>query len=138
MTRIGLSVLLLASVLLVTGCPKGGDGAKRTGSGKLDTDEQKFSYVIGQQIGNGLKAQGLKVDVDVVAESIGDAVRGNPSKLTPEEQQQVMGKMQAQTGNTRKESQRRDQGLPPRFGTASSRAPANQWTARISRTRLRA
>jgi FKBP-type peptidyl-prolyl cis-trans isomerase len=63
---------------------------------ELKTDEQKFSYLIGQQIGGSLKSQGLKVDVDVFAASVREAVNGTPSRLTPQQAQEVMMKMQTQ------------------------------------------
>jgi FKBP-type peptidyl-prolyl cis-trans isomerase len=78
--------------LWLTGCNGGGGGSHPI---ELKTDEQKFSYMIGQQIGNNLKQQGLAVDADVLAQSLQDAMKGNPSKLTMEEMQQVGMKMQA-------------------------------------------
>lgn len=62
----------------------------------LKTDEQKFSYVIGQQIGGSLKGQNLQVDVDVLAASIKDVMTGAQSRLSQSDMQQVMMKMQNQ------------------------------------------
>jgi FKBP-type peptidyl-prolyl cis-trans isomerase len=61
---------------------------------KLDTDQQKGSYAIGQQIGTNLKNQNIDVDPDVVAASIKDAVTGKESKMKPEEMQAALMKLQ--------------------------------------------
>jgi FKBP-type peptidyl-prolyl cis-trans isomerase FkpA/FKBP-type peptidyl-prolyl cis-trans isomerase FklB len=57
---------------------------------KLESQKQKMSYAIGQQIGNSIKSEGLDVDVDVLASSIKDVLKGNKSQLTPEQMQEVM------------------------------------------------
>ncbi len=61
---------------------------------KLDTDVQKASYAIGQQIGNNLKTQSIEFDADVLATSIKEASQGKESRLKPEEMQQALTKMQ--------------------------------------------
>src|SRR5579883_796708 len=87
MTRLAAIVGTLSFVLL--SCSKG----SRT---ELKTDDQKFSYLVGQQIGNSLKQQGIKVDGDVLAQSIEDVTNGAPSRLSPEQMQQVAMKKQQQ------------------------------------------
>lgn len=68
-------------------CQKGGDNVS------LETDAQKFSYVLGQQIGGQIRAQGLEVDADVFASSMKAAIAGEESKMTPAEMHQVMVSM---------------------------------------------
>ena len=51
---------------------------------KLDTDQKKVSYAIGQQIGQNIKQVGLEIDPEVVGMSIGDALKGK-NQMTPEE-----------------------------------------------------
>ncbi|MCB0348981.1 MAG: FKBP-type peptidyl-prolyl cis-trans isomerase, partial [Bdellovibrionales bacterium] len=70
--------------------------------GKLDTTEKKFSYTIGQQIGQNLKSQGIKVDTNILAASIDEALAGKEGRLTPEEMQKVMQEMQNELINKRK------------------------------------
>ncbi|MBK7963690.1 MAG: FKBP-type peptidyl-prolyl cis-trans isomerase [Bdellovibrionales bacterium] len=60
---------------------------------KLDTDQKKASYAIGQQIGKNLKQQSIDFDADVLAKSLKDAVKGE-SKLTNDEIQAAMVKLQ--------------------------------------------
>ena len=55
----------------------------------LETDQQKFSYVVGLQIGNNLK-QGDKIDLDALQAAIVDAYEGKEQRLSNEEVQAVM------------------------------------------------
>ncbi len=71
---------------------------------KLDTDKKKMSYVIGQQIGGSFKSQNIEVDMDVLADSIQDALDGKKAKLTPEESRNVM--MTAQKGMEAKQKEK--------------------------------
>lgn len=76
--------LVSAAVVVVgAGCEK-----------KLKTDKDKASYAIGQQIGSNLKAQSIDIDPEVLAMSIKDVVGGKASRMTQEEQQQAMMKLQ--------------------------------------------
>lgn len=59
----------------------------------LDTEQKKFSYTVGIQIGNNLK-QGDEIDLDALNAAIKDAYQGNDYQLTVEEMQQVMGRYQ--------------------------------------------
>jgi FKBP-type peptidyl-prolyl cis-trans isomerase len=61
---------------------------------KLETQKDKLSYAIGQQVGETIKNQGLEVDVQVLAQSIEDVTSGKKSLLTFEELRGAM--MQAQ------------------------------------------
>ncbi len=61
----------------------------------LQTDDQKASYAIGQQIGQNMKTQGVSVDVDVLSMSIADVLAGKPSRLSPQEMQDALQKLQA-------------------------------------------
>lgn len=62
----------------------------------LDTDEKKASYAIGQQIGQSLKAQNLKVDVSVLSASIDDILTGKESRLTQDDMMAAIDKLRAQ------------------------------------------
>lgn len=81
--------LVLISAMALTfgvGCSK-----------KLDNDKKKASYAIGQQIGQNLKNQNIEVDADALAMAITDATGGKESKLTKEQIQEAMGKLQEAT-----------------------------------------
>lgn len=75
--------LVIVALLAVAGCTK-----------KLDTDKKKASYAIGQQIGQNLKSQSIEVDADVIAMAISEAAAGKESKLTKEQIQEAMTKLQ--------------------------------------------
>ena len=62
----------------------------------ITTDKQKVSYAIGQQIGAGIRKQGLEVDLAVLTDSIGDAVAGKEPAVSPAEMQSAMMSLQAQ------------------------------------------
>jgi FKBP-type peptidyl-prolyl cis-trans isomerase FkpA/FKBP-type peptidyl-prolyl cis-trans isomerase FklB len=83
MSRILIPSLAIAGLLFVTGCEK-----------KLDSDQKKASYAIGQQIGQNLKGQNIDFDADVVAMSLKDVSSGKPSRLKPEEMQGALQKLQ--------------------------------------------
>lgn len=83
-TKTIMKVIALASVIgFAVGCEK-----------KLDNDQRKASYAIGQQIGANLKSQNIDFDSDVLAMSIKEAAAGKESKLKPEEMQQALMKLQ--------------------------------------------
>lgn len=71
-----------AGLLITVGCTK-----------KLDTDQKKASYAIGQQIGGNMKQQNIEIDTDIMAMAMKDAIKGD-SKMTKEEIQQAMMKLQ--------------------------------------------
>lgn len=60
---------------------------------KLDTDQKKVSYAIGQQIGQNIKQVGLDVDSDVVGMAIADVLKGK-NQMTPEEVTAAQTKLQ--------------------------------------------
>lgn len=68
---------------------------------KLETDMQKASYAIGQQLGQNFKGQGIEVDSDVLAASLKDVLESKPSQMKPEEMQAAIQKLQE---NMRKKS----------------------------------
>lgn len=74
-----------AAALFTTSCEK---------KIKLDTDAQKASYAIGQQIGQNLKGQNIDFDADVLAASIKEVRDGKTPMLTPEQMQQALMKLQ--------------------------------------------
>lgn len=55
---------------------------------EIKTDEQKFSYAIGFQIGSSLKQQGLlNLDIKIVSQAIDDVLQNRDLKLSMEEMQ---------------------------------------------------
>ena len=61
---------------------------------ELKTIKEKMSYVVGTQIGAGIKRQKLDPDYDVLIQAIKDTVNNEPARFTPEEIQQIMREYQ--------------------------------------------
>lgn len=83
MRNLLLGSAIAALMVVGVGCEK-----------KLDNDQKKASYAIGQQIGQNLKSQNIDFDADVLAASIKEAATGKPARLKPEEMQQALMKLQ--------------------------------------------
>lgn len=64
---------LLATTLLL--------GACNEQTARLDTEQQKYSYAIGIQVGNNLKRQDVDLDGPALAQAIKDVLAGTPSRL---------------------------------------------------------
>ncbi len=62
----------------------------------MDTQLDKVSYVLGQQIGNDLRTQEIEVNSEVFLSSIKSALNGEDNKLSPEEMHNVMSTFQAE------------------------------------------
>ena len=76
-------ILLLAlAALALAGCNQQ--------KSDLKSDKAKLSYVIGQEIGQNFKAQGIDIDTAALAMSVNDATSGKQSALSQEEMQKVM------------------------------------------------
>lgn len=86
--RAKLTGLTAAVALVVAG------GASAAGTA-LDTDRQKLGYTVGFQIGHSLKADQLDVDVDALAQGISDVLSDKELKMTEEQMQAALDKMQA-------------------------------------------
>jgi FKBP-type peptidyl-prolyl cis-trans isomerase FklB len=57
----------------------------------IKTDDQKFSYAIGFQIGQNLKSQGLAdIDVKALTQAVSDVLKGQDLKLSMEQMQQAV------------------------------------------------
>ena len=47
----------------------------------MDTDKQKLSYIFGVQVGQGLKAEGVEIEMDAFTAGIKDMMEGNKPKI---------------------------------------------------------
>ena len=70
---------------------------------KLDTDEKRASYTIGQQFGKNLKDQNIVLDVGALSMALNDVAEGK-NQLTQEEMQQALMKMQESANKKAKET----------------------------------
>ncbi|MBI4397451.1 MAG: FKBP-type peptidyl-prolyl cis-trans isomerase [Elusimicrobia bacterium] len=60
----------------------------------LKTDEQKASYALGRQVGQGMKSQGIELELEAFSLAVSDALSGKESRLTDGEMQASMDAMQ--------------------------------------------
>jgi FKBP-type peptidyl-prolyl cis-trans isomerase len=108
---------MAAAMTFVAGCSK-----------KLDTDKKKASYAIGQQIGQNLKNQNIDIDSDALALAIADATGGKESKLTKEQIQEAMGKLQEATMKKQQELAEANKKKGQEFLDKNKSAPGVQTT----------
>ena len=62
----------------------------------LETDKQKVSYLIGRNIGDSMKAEGLEIDSDILFAGFKEAFGGAESQISPADTQKVMMKFQGE------------------------------------------
>ncbi|MCP5141271.1 MAG: FKBP-type peptidyl-prolyl cis-trans isomerase [Gammaproteobacteria bacterium] len=62
----------------------------------VSSDQTRYSYTLGYQVAQQLKARGLQVDPTSFADAIEDALAGKPPRLTPEEMQAAIDAVVAQ------------------------------------------
>jgi FKBP-type peptidyl-prolyl cis-trans isomerase len=86
MKRFGFGVLSLI-LFCLCGCVK-----SKTVS--FNTEKEKASYAIGQQMGKSMKAQGVEMDPAALAQGIADILENKKSLLSEQEMQQAIQKMQ--------------------------------------------
>ncbi|XMO76601.1 FKBP-type peptidyl-prolyl cis-trans isomerase [Roseibacillus persicicus] len=63
---------------------------------KLETDNQKVSYLIGRNIAESMKADGLELDFDILFTGMKEAAAGTESKIAEADAQAVMMKFQGE------------------------------------------
>jgi FKBP-type peptidyl-prolyl cis-trans isomerase FkpA len=79
---------LMASAALVAGCKE--DAKKQDDSTKLQTLEQKASYIIGQNMGKQFKQSDFNVDTDSFVLAINDIKGGTATRISDEDAQKIM------------------------------------------------
>jgi cyclophilin family peptidyl-prolyl cis-trans isomerase len=97
-----LRVALVGSILMVV--LAAGFARAATEPNDFKTDLDKVSYIIGTQVVGSFKQQGIEVNVDMLVRGIREALAGQKSPFTDEEQnkimmafqQKVIAKLQAQ------------------------------------------
>lgn len=78
-------VFALAGIVLIAACDR---------KPNLKSDEERTGYALGQQIGKNFKAQNIEVDAKALAHGISDASKGQPARMTDQEIQEAMMKLQ--------------------------------------------
>jgi FKBP-type peptidyl-prolyl cis-trans isomerase FklB len=65
-------------------------GAADANAPQFKTDQYKVSYIIGTQIVDGFKKQGVEVNVELLIRGIREALAGQKSPFAEEEQSKIM------------------------------------------------
>lgn len=60
----------------------------------MSVDWEKVSYILGQQIGGDFKSQGMDINMETFCASITSSFSGDPSIMSGEDMQAVMGEFQ--------------------------------------------
>lgn len=81
-------LVMSAALLFVTGCDKLKQSAG--GGGDFKTDEQKYSYALGQQFGKNLAALEVPLDKSTLMSSLSDALANKQSKMDDKQIQEAM------------------------------------------------
>ena len=89
MKKIFALLAVVASSALLLSCQNGSGVSSKS---KLESDDEKISYAIGQDMGNTLKQLDTKLDLAMVYRGIQDVMTGDSTKslLKPEERQKAM------------------------------------------------
>lgn len=87
MNKTSLAAAVALGIALV-GCNK--QESASTADIKLDTQEQKVSYIIAEDMANRLKTQDVALDSKIVAMALEDVASGRDSRLSEDEKQQVI------------------------------------------------
>lgn len=97
-SSLAVTALSISTLTFAAGPETKVDPKAKTSDVKVEikSDVQKASYAIGQQIGQNMKAQGIAVDVDVLAVSLKDALNGTPSRMTEDDMRASLQKLQTQ------------------------------------------
>lgn len=72
----------------------------------LVTPKDKFSYALGMNISQGMKAQGLDIDIDLLLRGLRDAHTGAQTQLTPQEMGEILTRARQEIDNKRIADQR--------------------------------
>jgi len=79
-----LKILLPAGLVALAGCNGGGSEPS------LESDEARYAYAVGWQVGQNIQRSGMELDGDAVAAAIRDALAGKDPALDQEAMQAAM------------------------------------------------
>ncbi len=80
------TLIAVSMLLAFAGCDK----LKQSGGGDFKTDQQKYSYALGQQFGKNLAALEVPLDKSTLVNSLSDALSKKESKMDDKQIQEAM------------------------------------------------
>lgn len=96
----------MAALLLTAGCNKEATTTAEPAEIKLDAIEQKVTYIVGYNMAQQAKTNGLEFRKDIMAVAIQDVLDGKEPRIAQSEQQQIMMTFQ-ESQQTKREEERK-------------------------------
>ena len=87
MKTLYFSFVVVLGALSITHCTNNSSSSKDV---SLDSDEAKFSYALGYEMGSSMKRQNVSIDSDVFRAALMDAMGGQTERLSSEERRKIM------------------------------------------------
>ena len=84
------TIVIMSLLLAIAGCDKMKSTGGTSGGGDFKTDEQKYSYALGQQFGKNLAALEVPVDRKMLVNSLEDALNKKAAKMDDKQIQEAM------------------------------------------------
>lgn len=118
--KIYIAAMVLGAVVIsVIGAAFGAGGAKEGKAvimeppppmpvSRFTTEKEKLSYIIGMQIGDNFKKQGIDIDVKIFAEGLEDSLAGKKPAISAAEQTSIMMAFQKKLAERMQAKQRAD------------------------------
>ena len=113
-------------LLFFVGCDKLGSMSKPAA---LDTDEKKYSYAVGYQIGKNMKNQNVEVDPTILGQAIGEVLDGKEPRLKETEIQEVLQAARRKAFEKRNEKAKENQKTGEAFLEANKKKDGVKTTA---------
>ncbi len=126
---------MISAVALLSACAKTGDAAKTdaTKPGELATEQQKFSYSIGANIGHQLQTAKDEVDQKALEQGLEDALAGSTLKLDDKAREEIVRsvaqKIQQKQVEERKQAGEKNKTDGEKFLADNGRKPGVKTTA---------
>lgn len=124
-----LRVLTVASVMALT-------LTAQSYATQPKTDNEKLSYTLGYQMGNGFKQQGMDLNADMVRQGLQDGLTSKTPVLTKQEQQAVITKMQKQAMEKAEAKQKVEAEKNEKLGDAFLKANAEKSGVKTTKSGL--
>ncbi|NIP72710.1 MAG: FKBP-type peptidyl-prolyl cis-trans isomerase [Gammaproteobacteria bacterium] len=86
---------------------------------ELGSEQQKFSYAIGYQIGQSLQREGIEVEVPALVQAITDVLSGAEARLSPAQMQAAVRNFQQQKAQERQATAQRNKEAGEKFLAAN-------------------
>src|SRR5690606_23278137 len=100
-TKASLLGATIAAVLVASGCNKEATTSSAPADVKLDSVEQKVTYIVGYNMAKQAQANGLDFERNVMSVAIQDVLDGKEPRIAQEDQQQIMMSFQEAQQNKR-------------------------------------